>query len=367
MRASDYLIQSLICSGIKYVFGISGSTNLDILDSIYDNKQLHFIAVRHEQAAASMADGYARVTAQPAVCIAHAGAGATHLLTGVACAYRDSVPILVLTGNEDQRRLGREVCHEIDHIGIFKPITKLSVQLKKASDLPRILNKARRVCLSGRPGPVHLDLPMNLMRENIESVPHNRFESVAPTAFRIPKELVEDICGFIRNSARPLFLAGEGATWDDSGKELLNLLEKFCIPVVTNDLARGCIPEDHPLCLGFTGRLGNQSANLAMEEADLIIALGSRLDDLTTLNWTLPKKRTKIVQVYSDVKEIGKQIPVTVGVLGNVKGFIKALMDNLKIERKSFWENSRIKQGRIADRKRFVAHSFDSIPSIAAI
>jgi acetolactate synthase-1/2/3 large subunit len=173
-------------------------------------------------------------------------------------------------------------------------------------------------------------------------------------------DLVEKVHKLINQSSKPLFLAGEGVVWSGAERELIESAETFSIPVVTNDDSRGCIPEDHPLFLGVAGKFGHRSANLAMGETDLLIALGSRMDDQTTLNWSLPKRGTKIVQVYPDKKEIGRQIPVDVGIIGSVKGFLKVLLENSNISCKTCWYADQIQKVRMTDHYHFLGSKRDS-------
>lgn len=326
MRGAEIAVKALANAGVRYVFGLVGTTVLDLLDAIYREPGMEFISVRHEQTAASMADGYARATGGLGVCLAHAGPGAANLVLGVAAAYKDSSPLIAITGNEATTKLGRDSWHELDHLALFRPITKLVLQARSAEEVAEVMKKALETALRGRPGPVHIDLPMDVSRTEAKGLDLEAALSFSPlTPLQPDPRLVEQVAHLLLEARRPTLLAGGGLCWAGAWEELRELAERLSIPVVLTHMARGALPEDHPLVVGPVGSFGIEPANQAVREADLVLAIGSSLSDITTYNWTLLSPGTRIVQVDIDPDRLGRHYPVDVGVVADARAFLRGL------------------------------------------
>lgn len=331
MRGAEIAVKALARAGVRYVFGLVGTTVLDLLDAIYREPGMEFISVRHEQTAASMADGYARTTGGLGVCMAHAGPGAANLVLGVAAAYKDSSPLIAITGNEATAKLGRDSWHELDHLALFRPITKLGLQARSAEEVAGVMKTALEAALRGRPGPVHIDLPMDASRMEAKGLDLDAVLSFSPPPSPPPDpRLVEQVAHLLLEARRPTLLAGGGLSGSGAWEDLRELAERLSIPVVLTHMARGALPEDHPLVLGPVGSFGIEPANRAVREADLVLAVGSSLSDITTYNWTLLSPGTQIVQVDIDPDRLGRHYPADVGVLADARAFLSALNDRLK-------------------------------------
>ena len=335
------LVAELNSQGMHVAFGIPGGVLIPLFDELLAAEKrgdLHTILVRHEQGAAHMADGFARASGRVGLCIATSGPGATNLVTGIATAYMDSVPILALTGQVRTASIGTDAFQEADIFGITMPIVKHNYLVKSAADVPQILVNALHIASTGRPGPVLVDLPMD--------VATGEFEYVAPTGPDLPgyRPTVKGNARTIRRAAeviaqakRPLLYLGGGVILSNASDQARQLAEKLNLPTFTTLLGKGAFPETHTLALGMAGMHGCAYANLAVAECDLLIALGARFDDRITGNLAKFAPTAGVVHIDVDPAEIGKNVPVTVPIVGDCKSVLQDLIPLLKARAEDEW------------------------------
>ena len=332
MRGSDLFVQSLVQAGVKYVFGMPGHTAMPILDSISREPSIRFILAKHENTLVSMADGYARVSLEPGVCVTHVGPSAANLLNGVGSAYRDSSPVIAITCNEVLSHLDRDPFNSWDQLTPFRSITKWSVQAKFARDIPRIMRSAFVRSRLGRRGPVQVDIPVDVAAEELGEVPAAKQPAYASYSSKARPDpaLTRKIADELLKSNKALILAGAGVNWSEANEELVRFAELTGLPVAVTSGGRGAFPETHPLFAGVPGRGGNRSASEALKESNFILALGSRLSDYTTMTWTLIDPAATIAQVDIDPTEIARQYPVDFGVLADCRMFLQDVIEVAK-------------------------------------
>ena len=331
--AAELVVQVLADAGVNYVFGISGDSVLALIDAIDRTPGIEYMPVRHEQVGASMADGYARVTGNPAVVLAHMGPGVCNLVIGLASAYRDSYPVIALTGAREQSKIGRDTWQEIDQLALLRPITKWGARIFSADSAPRIMRSAITRALSGRPGPVHVELPKDVARaeSNVEAGEPLKFREIQDASRVAPNPmLVERACDLLLSAKRPVILAGGGVLRSGASEALLQLAELLVIPVATSSNGRSSISENHPLSLGPIGRYGTPFADKQVKQADVILGLGCRFSDLTTRDWSLIAPGTKIIHVDIDPGELGRQYQEEISIAGDVGLFLRAAMGEVK-------------------------------------
>ena len=318
--------EALIREGVDVIFGLPGGAILPLYQTLPEYPELRHILVRHEQGAAHAADGYARVTGRPGVAWATSGPGATNLVTGIATAQMDSVPMVVVTGQVGRAAIGSDAFQETDITGITLPITKHNYLVMHASEIARVIKEAFHIANSGRPGPVLVDIPKDVFTEEVEV---DWGEEMALPGYKPNLEghglMVKRAAGLINSAQRPVILAGHGVIISRAYDELRELAEKAQIPVITTLLGIGSFPENHVLSVGMPGMHGMAYANLAIEEADLLIALGMRFDDRITGDTSTFALGSKKIHVDVDPSEIGKNIPVDVPIVGDVKRVVSAL------------------------------------------
>ena len=319
-KGSQIVCESLLREGCNVVFGIPGGAILPLYQALPEYPELRHILTRHEQGAALAADGYARVTGKPGVAFATSGPGATNLVTGIACAQMDSVPLVIVTGQVNSWTIGSDAFQETDITGITLPITKHNFLVMDASEIASSIKEAFYIANSGRPGPVLVDIPRDVFVQEVE------YEE--PGELNLPgySPNVSGHSGQIRKAAnlineaeKPVIVAGHGVIISKAYDELKELAEKAQIPVITTLLGISCFPEDHVLWTGWPGMHGMAYASFAIEEADLIIALGMRFDDRITGNPSKFALNSKKIHIDVDPSEIGKNIPVDVPIVGDVK------------------------------------------------
>lgn len=366
MNASELVVETLSSAGVDHAFGIPGNSLMDATDHMFRTGEMRFITVRHEQVAASMAEGYARVKGTPGVCVGGAGPSAANLIIGVANAYRASVPLLVLTGDLPTKKLGRDSLNEWDQMAMFRPITKHQVQLTDSKRLASQLRLALLTAVAGRPGPVHVNLPADVGEEEVTDPGPSPILDLGPTRTRGPEKLVDEAVRLILDSERPVIIAGGGAGASRSGAALEELAELLSIPVAVSG-ARGIMSESHPLCFGPVGVWGYSSCNRLVSSADLLIGLGFRFSDDTTMGWTTVSKGTKIIQVDIDPGEIGRQYRADVGVVADVYTFLRQVLDSIKkaARKPKGWSKDRLKelQEELArERGKFLSEPFEKEP-----
>lgn len=332
MKVSDYIASFLHEAGVKYVYGCIGGSVTHIVDSIFKRKEIRYIHSYHEQAAAFSASAFAKYSGTIGVAVATSGPGATNLITGIAEAYFDSAPVLLLTGQVNtydfkyQRPIRQCGFQETDIVNMVKPITKYSLLLDRVDAVEDELKKAVRIALSGRPGPVLLDIPMDIQRSEISPKALRPNDIHAEYQDCISKDDLELIFNMIAHSKRPILLAGGGCRVSNTRNELISLADEFAIPVVVSLLGKDCFPNNHRLFAGFVGAYGNRYANLALAESDLLISLGSRLDSRQMGNVLTPFLEKKIVQVDLEPDPTDRRFPQKKVIRSDVKNFIMQLL-----------------------------------------
>ena len=318
--------ESLIREGVEVIFGLPGGAILPLYQTLPEYPQLRHILTRHEQGAAHAADGYARVTGKPGVCWATSGPGATNLVTGIATAQMDSVPMVIITGQVKRAAIGTDAFQEVDITGITLPITKHNYLVMDPADIARTIKEAFHVASTGRPGPVLIDIPRDVIEEYTE---FEYPDSIDLAGYR-PK--IEGHSAQVRRAAKligtakkPVILAGHGVLLSGACDELKELAEKAQIPVVATLLGIGGFPEDHFLYAGWPGMHGMAYASLAIDESDLLIALGMRFDDRITGDCSKFAPNAKVIHVDVDPSEIGKSVRVDVPIVGDLKHVLRQL------------------------------------------
>jgi acetolactate synthase-1/2/3 large subunit len=325
------LVESLQREGTEIIFGYPGGVVLPIYDELYDSSLRH-ILVRHEQAAAHAADGYARASGRVGVCLATSGPGACNLVTGIATAYMDSVPIVALTGQVPTNLLGNDAFQESDITGITMPITKHNYLVKDTADLGRVIKEAFYIAGTGRPGPVLIDIPKDVSTKSIKDpiIPENvNLRGYNPT-YRGHKRQIEKALQMIAAAERPVIYAGGGVISSNASAELVDLATQLGIPITTTLMGIGCIPGDHPLNLGMRGMHGTEYANFAITECDVLIAIGVRFDDRVTGKTDTFAAHAKIVHIDIDPAEIGKNKRIDVPIVGDVKAVLQDMLALMK-------------------------------------
>ena len=342
MRGAEAVLACLREQGVDTVFGYPGGMILPLYDALYAQDEIQQILVTHEQNAAHAADGYARATGRVGVCIATSGPGATNLVTGLATAYMDSIPMVAITGQVDIAMLGRDAFQETDILDVTMPVTKHNYKIKNAADLVPTIRQAFELARSGRPGPVLLDVPRNLF-----------FEEVAYTAeeprVRTPGKPDADfmICAAeaaaeIVSAERPLVIVGGGVISAGTSAEVTAFIEKYHLPVVHTLMGMGAVASTHPQMLGFAGMHGEKAANYAIGAADLVIALGSRFADRQTGNLSKYTVNRKFIHIDIDPAEIDKNIENSLGLAGDMRTILGLLMRQApKSNLAAWWEQIR--------------------------
>jgi acetolactate synthase-1/2/3 large subunit/sulfoacetaldehyde acetyltransferase len=328
MSAGRAVIELLKAEGVRHVFGIVGSTFLDVLDVLYDDKSVTYVNVRHEQGGAFMADGLARVTGAPAVCLVTSGPGATNLVTGIAGAYVAHSPVVAIAGGAALAQQGRDAFQELDLVGLFRPVTKLSVQVTQPSRIPDMLRLAFRTAMSGRKGPVFVDIPRDVLNDQVVST-----DPLAPETYRASHpapphpDAVQEVARLLARAARPLLVAGGGVTWAGASELVARLSTGHGLPSITAYGRNDAVANRDPLYVGPLGRAGAPEAAEACRRADLLLVVGSRLGQFTSFyDGRYIQPGTPIVQVDIDPRDIGRVYPVAVGIQADARETLAALL-----------------------------------------
>jgi acetolactate synthase-1/2/3 large subunit len=326
LTGAQIVWESLVREGVEVVFGISGGAVIHLYHALPEYP-IHHVLMRHEQAAAHAADGYARATGKVGVCMATSGPGATNLVTGLATAYMDSSPVVAITGQVATPFIGKDAFQEVDITGITLPITKHNYLVTEVEALPMVIKEAFHIARTGRPGPVLIDVAKDAQAASLEyEYPQEvNLPGYRPTLIGHQRQ-IKQAARLINEAQCPLIIAGHGVILARAEAELRELVEKAQIPVVNTLLGLSTIPETHPLCLGMGGMHGEAYANKALQEADLVVALGSRFDDRLTGSVKTFAPRAQIVHVDIDPAEIGKNVRVDVPVVGDLKNILQALL-----------------------------------------
>ncbi len=327
---SEILLESLRRQKVDVVFGLPGGAVLPLYDALY-SAGIHHLLMRHEQAAAFAADGYARATGKPGVCLVTSGPGATNLMTGLTSALMDSIPVVALTGQVPLAMIGKDAFQEADTIGISLPSTKCSYLVRAAADIPAVIERAFMAAISGRPGPVLVDLPKSVLMEKAEpSYPSSLGEERPERAREWRDEDLERAAEMIFESRNAVLYAGGGVISSDAWRELRELAELTHIPVTTTVMALGGFPSRHPLSLGMLGMHGSYATNQSICYCDLLIAVGARFDDRVTGRVNGFATNAKKIQIDVDPSEINKNVRVDLALVGDARETLQALLRALK-------------------------------------
>ena len=335
-NGSEILIDALVEQGVDTIFGYPGGAVLNIYDALYKNSdRIHHILTAHEQGAAHAADGYARSTGKVGVCLATSGPGATNLVTGIATAYMDSIPMVAITGNVGTSLIGRDSFQEVYIAGITMPITKHNFVVRHVEELADTVREAFRIAQSGRPGPVLIDIPKDVTAATTEFIPKSRVE--VHETYDISEEQLKTVADMIDKAERPFIYYGGGVEISDAGSELLALMRKAEIPSAHTMMAIGCVPDDDELSLGMIGMHGTVSADWAVERSDLLICIGARFSDRVATNTGHFAPGARIIHVDIDAAEINKNIETTYSVVSDAKTFLQKILPYIKENRHAAW------------------------------
>ena len=333
IAGNDILIQSLIKEEVEYIFGYPGGAALHIYDAIFNQNQIQHILVRHEQGATHAADGYARATGKPGVVLVTSGPGATNAITGIATAFMDSIPMIIISGQVAKHLIGTDAFQETDMIGISRPIVKHSFSVESAEDIPEIVKQAFYIATSGRPGPVVIDVPKDT------TSPDELFDFVYPDSAHIrsynppispEKKQIERAVEAMLKARQPVIYAGGGAINSNASSELIKLNDILDFPVTNTLMGLGVYPATHKRFLGMLGMHGTYQANMAMHNADLIIAIGARFDDRITNTPKLFAPNAKIIHFDVDQSSVSKIIEANIAVFGQVKDALQEILNELE-------------------------------------
>lgn len=336
LTGAEIVIECLKEQGVDTVFGYPGGTILNIYDALYKHSdEIHHILTSHEQGAAHAADGYARATGKVGVCLATSGPGATNLVTGIATAYMDSIPVVAITANVGTNLLGKDSFQEIDIAGVVMPITKHSMIVKDITKLADTIRRAFVIAKSGRPGPVLVDITKDVTALTTEYT-YKEAELVAPSTADITEEDMEQAVELINASKRPFIFVGGGAVISGAQKELAEFVHTLHAPVTDSLMGKGAFDGTDGLYTGMLGMHGTKTANLGVTKCDLLIAIGARFSDRVIGNASKFAKKAKIIQIDVDAAEINKNIPVDCSIIGDVTEVLKRL--NQKIQPKNHKE-----------------------------
>ena len=333
LTGAQILIECLVEQGVDTVFGYPGGSVLFIYDELYKNSdRVRHILTSHEQGAAHAADGYARASGKVGVCIATSGPGATNLVTGIATAYLDSIPVVFITGNVNVNLIGKDSFQEADIAGITTPITKHNFIVKDVKDLAETLREAFEIARSGRPGPVLVDIPKNVTAEATDYEPKVKPDKEEPALDAAAEEATQTLAKMVRSSDKVFLLCGGGALMSGASEEVMRLAELLKTPVGSTLMGVGVFPSTHPNFTGMIGMHGTKATNVAVSQSDLFIALGSRFNDRVTGDTQKFCRGANIVQIDIDAAEINKNVKTAHHVLGDVKTVLKRLLEILEAE-----------------------------------
>ncbi|MHB9037607.1 MAG: biosynthetic-type acetolactate synthase large subunit [Armatimonadota bacterium] len=363
MTGAEALVQCLVDHGVEIVFGIPGAAMIPMYDALYGRTDIKNMLMRHEQGGAHAADGYARATGKVGVCLATSGPGATNLVTGLATAYMDSIPVLAISGQVRTTALGKDSFQEADITGITMPVTKHNFLVKDVNDIPRVIAEAIYVATTGRPGPVLVDVPMDLSLSSLdyEPVKEVKIRSYNPNSWHIDDADIDAAAELIAKAERPILYVGGGIIASGASEELTELSEKTHILVTSTLLGKGAIDETHPHSLGMLGMHGTAYANHAVHGCDLLIAVGARFDDRVTGKLAVFAKKAKVIHIDIDPAEIGKTVPVDVSIVGDCKAVLKRLIAKVGKREETSW-NKQIMQWRSEFALKCPADETDVLP-----
>jgi acetolactate synthase-1/2/3 large subunit len=330
VKAGRAVVDILRAEGVRFVFGLPGGHVLSIYDALYDTPEITHILVRHEQTAASMAAAYAQLTGEPGVCLVTAGPGCTNLVSGIAEAYVGSLPIVVIAGRGATANAHRGAAQEVATDRIFAPITKWSVRVDRADLIVDVLRQAFTIARNGKPGPVLVDIPRDLVDADVPLTPY--LAVGAPPRPAASADRIEAAADALAGADRPLIVAGGGTVASDGFEQLRTLAELAAIPVVTSLAGRGSIPDDHALSVGGLGAHRNRLSKRLLAEADVVLGLGCRFEEMET-NWrpgSVPTPEACYIQVDIDPAEVGRSVPARIGLVGDIRTVLEQLVAALR-------------------------------------
>src|SRR5215510_10145636 len=333
MKAGLAVIEALRAEGVEYTFGVVGSTTNTIVTEMYGRRDIRFVDTRHEEGAAFMAYGYARASGKPTACITTSGPGTTNLVTGIALAYKGRAPVIVIAGDVARDYIHRDGAQAFDLVGLFKPISKLALEVNKTERIPEMLHYAFRAALTDKCGPVLLDIPRDLLDDQTIAG-----EPLHPDAYRAVEtriagdhQAIQRAAALLAQAQRPLLLAGGGIIDADASKEAVALAELLDMALVPSYGHNDVVPNSHHLYVGPPGGRGSAEAGEALHRADVILALGTRLNQATTFwDYRVIRRETHIVQVDIDAQEIGRNYPLAVGIVGDARAVAEQLLAALR-------------------------------------
>ncbi len=332
LSGAEMVVRALEDEGVQHIFGYPGGSVLDIYDAIFENSKIEHVLVRHEQAAVHMADGYARATGKVGAVLVTSGPGATNCITGIATAYMDSIPLVVLSGQVPTHLIGDDAFQEVDMIGISRPVVKHSFLCKKASDIPEAIKKAFYIAATGRPGPVVVDLPKDVQNPN-EKFPYEYPKSVHMRSYNPTraghKGQIKRAVKLLAEARKPVMYIGGGAVASNAQSQVVRLAEMFSMPVTSTLMGLGAFPGTHSQFLGMLGMHGTFEANNSMHHADLILAVGARFDDRVTNNVAKFCPNAKIIHIDIDPASISKTIQVDVPIVGAVDTVLEQMLETI--------------------------------------
>ena len=328
LTGGEILCRTLLDAGVEVLFGYPGGAIMPFYDALHGHPALRHILVRHEQAAAHAADGYARASNRVGVCVATSGPGATNLVTGLATAHMDGSPVLAITGQVSRPMLGRDAFQETDVVGVTAPVTKHNALVRDVAELADVVREAMAIALEGRPGPVLVDVPKDVQNQKAEYEP----QAIRPARVRraadrpLNDDALREVARLIAAAERPVLMIGRGIIVSGAYAEVRALAERTGMPVITTLLGISAFPQAHALHLGMPGMHGEVHVNKAIQAADVIVGVGLRFDDRVTGNTATFAPRAKIVHIDIDAAAIGRNVPVTVGISGDAKAVIGRLL-----------------------------------------
>ena len=331
------ILECLKRENVTTVFGYPGGKVIKLYDALYDENMLHHVETAHEQGASHAADGYARATGQVGVCIATSGPGATNLVTGLATAYMDSIPIVAITGNVPANLLGRDSFQEVDIMGVTMPITKHNYQIKDVDKISDVFREAFAFARAGRPGPVLIDITSDIFTQTTE---YTAPEGTLNMACKLTDIPIDEVKQLIAEAKRPVVFAGGGVVLSHAADELFALAERIDAPVACSLMAVGSFPSDHPLSMGMVGMHGTKASNMAFQACDLLIVLGARFSDRVTGDPNTFAAHAKIIQIDIDASEINKNIPTHISMIQDIKCALQKIVETVPKKTHTEWIKS---------------------------
>ncbi len=339
MNGAEIILDALKKEGVDTVFGYPGGVVIPIFDKLYSTRDIRFLLTRHEQGAVHAADGYARSTGKVGVCLVTSGPGATNTITGIATARMDSSPLVILSGQVHTNSIGSDAFQETDMVGLTRSICKHNYLVKDIGELPKIMKEAFYIAQSGRPGPVSIDLPVNILNSRLKNYTYPEtvdLPGYKPVLKGNPMQ-IEKLARAIERAKKPLLYTGGGIVSSGASEELLKLLDKTQIPVVVTLMGLGSVPYDHPCFLGMPGMHGTIPANKALSECDLLIAAGVRFDDRVTGPRHIFAQQATIAHIDIDAAEIGKNVKTHLPIVGDAKHVLDELFERVKPRVRDSW------------------------------